>query len=639
MRKIYSLLLALLATCICTTAALADISLTINVDDATRVVIQDDYGNPLPTVTGANVFTCADTEWRYLTIAPASGDYGITSVKQKLAGESTESTLSPSYYGTVEITLQGATQWSSGTNGATYTVTSFSYADARTDTCIVKVDDASKVTLNRRNYTAIPLQNGENKVAFIPASAGSSAEVPFSISANGTLYKLLLNGKDVEDTYGINIKNGDTLDIKANWPDKDIPVKFIAGDEDSKGFIQRVTVNGTEVSDWDTENFTVKMGSEIYFTCNTTDYKADSIFVNGEKQQYFYGYGTIYAHTEETQTITYYAHKYASYNITINIDHASRVTLNAKVGYNSTPISGLTDGENTVTLSEQVTGLSFSVKGGCWIESFTNQEGTDYKDYSSYQSIPVKEGDVFTITTGEVERNASFVCYIDDPSQAAYGGQLKFTAGGNYQNQSVILPLLDGNNKHIAGGYYTFNFDPGYDNPLQLDAYGDCTPLIYQCDTLAATGSGSQITIADKDVVKIFLAGKPDTLNVTFTVEEGVAPSVVRDLIIPVEDLTETLPVLTGTQIDIKALSVKANGEDVVADENGVFSVIITANTTIEIAGDAETSIQNTNTVLNRNVYTLQGMLLIKDATPAQINALPAGLYIISGKTTYLLQH
>lgn len=638
MRKIYSFLLALVATSICTTAAFADISLTINVDDASRVVIQDDYGKPQQIVTGANVFTCADTEWRYLTIAPASGDYGITSVKQKLAGESTESTLSPSYYGTVEITLQGATQWSSGTNGATYTVTSFSYADARTDTCIVKVDDASKVTLNRRNYTAIPLENGENKVAFIPASAGSSAEVPFSISANGTLYQVLLNGKKLTSNYDINIKKGDTLDIKANWPDKDIPVKFIAGDEDSKGFIQRVTVNGTEVSDWDTENFTVKMGSEIYFTCNTTDYKADSIFVNGEKQQYFSGYGTIYAHTEETQTITYYAHKYASYNITINIDHADRVTINQKIGYSSSAITGLKDGENTVTLSEQVTGLSFEVKGGCWIESFTNQDGTEYKNYSS-QSIPVKEGDVFTITTGEVERNASFVCYMDDPSQAPYGGQLRFTAGGNWQNQSVILPLLDGNNKPIAGGYYTFNFDPDYDNPLQLDAYGDCTPLIYQCDTLAATGSGSRITIADKDVVKIFLAGKPDTLDVTFNVAEGATPAVVRDLIIPVENFNETLPVLTGTQIDIKALSVKANGEDVVAGENGVFSVIITENTTIEITGDAETAIENAEAALNRNVYTLQGMLLIKDATPAQINALPAGLYIISGKTTYLLQH
>lgn len=639
MRKIYSFLSALVATCICTTAAFADLSFTINVDDVTRVTITDYDDNVKTIVNGDNVFTCGDNESLQLYIRPASGDYGIKGVTQVLA-DGTSSTLSPSYDGSISVTLRPASSYYASTNGATYTVTSFSYETLRTAKCTVNVDDASKVSLYRRNYSAIPLVNGTNVVSFIPSSEGYSAEVPFSISTQKQLYKLQLNGQDVTNFYSINAKDGDVLDIEANWPNVDVPVHFTAGNAGTEAFITRVSVDGQEVTNWNDENFTVKLGSEVNFNTNTSDYAVDSIFINGKKENYFYGYGSLFIDTEDAQTVTYYVHKYSSYTITINIDHADRVTINQKIDYNTSPIAGLQDGTNTVELSERVNGLSFATaRGGCWIESFTDQNGTEYKDYTSSQSIPVKEGDVFTITTGEVARESSFVCYIDDPSQATYGGTLTFTAGGDWRNESTILPLLDAAQKPIAGGYYAFDFDPGYDNPLQINIYGNCTPLIYQCDTLAATGSGQKIAIADKDVVKIFLAGTPAALDVTFSVEEGATPDVVRDLITPVDNLNETLSVFSGTQIDIKALSVKANGTAVAADENGIFSVTITENTTIEIVGDESTSIQHTNTALNRNVYTLQGMLLIKDATPAQINALPAGLYIISGKTTYLLQH
>ncbi len=72
--------------------------------------------------------------------------------------------------------------------------------------------------------------------------------------------------------------------------------------------------------------------------------------------------------------------------------------------------------------------------------------------------------------------------------------------------------------------------------------------------------------------------------------------------------------------------------------EDDVYAVVITANTTIEVKAPA-TAIENTNAALNRNVYTVEGILLLQDATDAQIKSLPAGLYIIHGQSTYLLQH
>lgn len=630
MRKIYSFLSALTAVLFCTTA-FAGNSVTINVDDASRVSVVVNY-EPVSIQTGDNTIT-SDEAYTYVQISTTSSDYGLTSVDYTY----TDGTTGSLY---VSSNMAGFSL-SQYTNGAKYTVTSFSYAELRTAKCTVRVDDASKVILRRNGYD-IPLQDGDNEVAFIPD--GANKELPLTINGQGSLYKVLLNNVEQTanwGTYYLKPANNDLIEVQANWPDKDVPVTFTAGNAGTESFISQVLVDGKEVTNWNTNNFTAKLGSTVEFVGNTTDFKVDSIFINGEKLNSFYNRSSIFLGTEEAQTIVYYVTKYASFNITVNIDHADRITLQKVIKWNKVDITGLKDGVNVLELPETCTGLYFTVKGGCKVESFTDKNGTDYKDYpAQYKNIPVEADAEFTVTTWEIEREASVVFYIDNPSIAAYGGNVTFIAGESYDDRTTPLVFMDNNtNTFIDGGYYTLAFNPDFDNPMQINLYGiDLTPTIYQCDTLVKGGTSARVTIADKDVVKVYLA-KPDTVDVTFSVTEGAAPVVVRDLIVPVEDLTQTLPVLAGTQIDIKALSVKANGTELVADEEGIFSVTVTEKTVIEIGDNEETAIQNANTVSNRNVYNLQGMLLIKDATPAQISALPAGLYIISGKTTYLLQH
>lgn len=645
MRKIYSFLLALVATCICTTAALADdsISITINVDDASRVKVSI-YYEEVALVNGDNVFKAAADAYQYVNITAAGKDYGLKSVMATSPSGTT--TEQPIYWGSCDFSF------SSSVNGYKYTVTSYAKADYRTAKCLVKVDNASKVDFSFNGSSApVALQNGDNEIAFIPVGSEIGAESPFSIRAsNGSsLYKVLCNGEAPALVYGayeINAKDGDTIEIQANWPDKDVPVHFVAGNAGTEDFIESVKVDGTAVDNWNDANFTVKLGSNVEFAGNMTDYKVESILVNGE-DTYFYGQASFFVGTEETQTITYTVTKYNTFNIVVNIDHADRITLNKMVDYSGYPVKGLKDGENVVELSEKCSGLSFTPKGGCRVESFIRvSDGKDFKDINSWESIPVEEGDTFAITTWEVARESSFVLYIDDPSKANHGGQVKFDAGGIYANQSVILPLLDDDNNPVDGGYYTFNFDPDFDNPLQISIWADnCTPVYYQCDTIIEGGTSVQFPIADKDVIKVFLAGAPDTLDVTFAIDENCAEcafnEVVRDIIVAVEDVTAPFAVLTGTQVSFKqtgADEILVNDEALAADENGLYTVTITADTRI-VAKGQEQAIENAEAALNRNVYTLQGMLLIKDATPAQINALPAGLYIISGKTTYLLQH
>ena len=88
-----------------------------------------------------------------------------------------------------------------------------------------------------------------------------------------------------------------------------------------------------------------------------------------------------------------------------------------------------------------------------------------------------------------------------------------------------------------------------------------------------------------------------------------------------------------GITIDsTSSAQVVVDGEAVNIDENGVYNIVITKDT--EIVIDNTNSIESIagNEATDNNVYNLQGILVIKNASAEQINALPAGLYIVNGK-------
>ncbi len=606
MKKIYSLLIALVAM-FCSAVAINAASLTVNVDDASRVKVMIDYVEQT-IVTGNNVFEYDPNSYAYMEISGKNGDYGISKVHVKYTDNTKEDVYMS--YGKAGLSM-GAYQ-----NGAVYTVTSFSYAELRTATCTVNVDDASKVSFQRGNST-VELVNGDNTIAFIPD--GSNAE-SFSIrGTSGSLYQVLVNGTaastSYDGSYSVSPKANDIIKIEANFPDVNVPVKFIAVNEGTEGFVTNVKVDGEAVANaWD-EHFSVKLGSTLEWTPNESDYQLNSIWLNGATS-YLYECRNITVLTTDSVIIKYDATKYASFNITVNIDHADRITLYKKVNYNSVEITGLVDGANTIELSEACSGLSFKAFGGCWVKSFKDAEGTEYKDYpDNYQDIPVAEGKVFTVTTGAVERNAKFVFYIDEPAQCPYGGNLTLAAD-NHKNQTTPVLFQDGNGDPLAGGYYTIAFDATFDNPMQINCWGNTNAaIVYQQDTIVKYDYSPRFTATDGDVIKVFLAGAPDTLAVTFTAAAGCAFSdVVRDIVVPVADVTTPLEVLEGTQISFKqtgAVKVLANGAEVAADEDGVYTISVTADTEIVASDDSVNALENTDAEVKATKILENGQIFI----------------------------
>ncbi len=638
MKKFYSLVLALVA---CVTTAFAA-SITINIDDATRVKVTLD-GVEQMIVTGNNVIS-STSAYSTVNIEAKSADYGLSRVAVKNASGVAESD-EYIYSGICYLNVNDYT------NGYTFTVTSFSYADLRTASCKVYVDDASKVELTRYNGSKITLVDGVNTIAFVPATAGSNVESPFGLRGGSTLYAVKINGVDQTADYGsyyLNVADGDSVTILANFPDVDVPVQFTAGDAKSAGFITAVEVDDEPVTNWADADFTVKLGSTVTFDYNTADYSKDSIFVNGEK---IYSYGSHYSFTvttTTTHTVKYYAHKYATYDITINIDDPTHITLYKGNSYNNQEITGLVAGANTVSLAETVSGISFKAASGCWVKSFTDAENNDYTNTSSYSLIPTSAGAAFTITTGAADRSSKFVFYIDSLNKVPYGGGLTFPD----RTSPLVFKEDYAKNPVAVNGYNIVNFDPSYDSIVAVSFNGlyEKDVHLYVNNELVKPkyeGSSSfELKLDDEDVVKVFLAAAPDTFTVSFTEESEDYRFV--NLTENIVDTVNTLPqnpfdgkALTGTLITFSVTEggiVYKNEEKMEPDEEGVYSVVVRENTVLVLKAPA-TGVENTRAALNRNVYTVEGILLLQNATEAQIKTLPAGLYIINGTSTYILQH
>ena len=77
------------------------------------------------------------------------------------------------------------------------------------------------------------------------------------------------------------------------------------------------------------------------------------------------------------------------------------------------------------------------------------------------------------------------------------------------------------------------------------------------------------------------------------------------------------------------------NGTAVTAETDGSYKVVVNSNSTINVKVAVASGIGSVTTSAQKgtDVYTVAGVLVLKNATPSQINALAKGLYIINGKT------
>ena len=498
--------------------------------------------------------------------------------------------------------------------------------DARTASCTVNVDDASKVRVQRNGtYSNVELQNGENTVYYIP---GYETMLMIDAATYGTtLYKVTMNGEDLTYSYGYsaNLSNegGDKIDIKANFPEGlAYNVKFTYVDETkAKGVVTGVTVNGTAIENYDAaEGFNVPAGQSVAISFDNVSYKIDAVKVNGSIA---YTYSS-YSFTPIADTEIYIdAHKYGTVKATLNIDNKDNVTVYKGYSYQNDIIT-VNDGDNEIELSENNAIITIKANSGCYITSVTYGE-TTLSNQGEYTINPVTEGMVISVVSGAIVRDKSFTINIDDISAAQYGFNLTRTDHTQVEN------LATGANKVAFAENETH---------YQLSAYGSPVFGVFKKGVMinpSYQGSTSiEFDAADGDVFDAYVKELPKTYNVKFELAEGMYSYQFNEVSASYVGASNQwsnigFTAVEGTSFEITIIP--ASGLNIVvkvgettynANESGAFVVPVSEATTISIADGTGTGINSINAENADNTfYTLQGI---------KVSGKAKGLYIKNGK-------
>ena len=619
MKKLYSLLLALVAASFSFTAnaLYSDMTVTVNIDDVSRVSVsvknfhfvdgeqtefkngenkikflKADYGEyDNPTIT----FGVKDAA--YGIVGTYAYTYGETTYENPLSGSMTSITVYPN-------------------DAYTYTITSFVIAEERSEKCTVWVDDASVVNCTRADYTTISLtSNQETEVAFAPSTNTRVKDLPLKVRAGKTLYKVTLDGEAVAESNGyyyITPKNGSKVRIEANFPDVNVPVSFTGTTE----AINKVTVDGVEVpvATAFAEGWTVKLGSTVQFWGNLNDYSFTSLTVNGatvnvgQSSQWSYGYGYSFTVTTETeQTIVVGATKYETVQFTIDVDDPANVVVRKGNYYDETDIV-LTKGVNTIDIVLGKTPNIFvKLAGGATLVSFVDNNDVDYSSYVpdgvnvySPKAIAVAAGQAFTIRTKGLERDRKCAIYIEGNSALVNGGSVDRAADGSMRSRVVTLGASG------KEGYTVVEFAES--EAMFSFAFNGVNGVVYINDTVYAASTMSFYQkLNDGDVVKAYFGAAPDTVTVSMGVSDVVADddavmaaleagiAIKKDIITDVDYLSmfTGIDVLTGTQIDItldaeSGLVIGYNGNVFTPDAEGVCHVTAVVDGDMTIMKESE---------------------------------------------------
>lgn len=587
-------------------------NVTVNVDDASKLTLY--LGSSAQSLTnGDNVLDVKTGDRLYF-----SANTGFV-LKQVNNGASDE------YISSLTSCIVNLDE--SKHDGAKWVVTTATLDEVRTAVCKVTVDDASKVTLGTSGtYSKLKLENGVNNVKFVPG-----IESPLVVSAkdsNTSLYSVTKNGTPVSASYGsyrIDVVDGDEINIEANYPNIDYAVKFNLS-EKADGFITEVLVNNVPVTNYLDDNFTVKAGSKVTIKGNTNDYKLESFKVNGSDIDF---YGSYEFMVTAASTVNIVAHKYGNMTAHVNIDDASHVTVYKGYSYYGNKADVKT-GLNDVEIPESAPILCIAANDGFRLVSVTDGT-TEYTDRDGFSEVNVKavDGMNLTVTTAALVRDKKAVVYVEDADAPS---MMRFMRK-DYTQQK------------LATGYNTVEFYDG-DNPFNTSVYGTTSLNVYKNDELVTPPyAGAQtysLTLADNDVVKLFFTKTPAQVEATINVDgDAEKLNVTKDRIVSVTNFASALSCLEGTEVAfstadgyaIKAIDM--NGTAVTAETDGSYKVVVNSNSTINVKVAVASGIGSVTTSAQKgaDVYTIAGVLVLKNATPSQINALAKGLYIINGKT------
>ncbi|MDY5388510.1 MAG: hypothetical protein SPG50_07850 [Muribaculaceae bacterium] len=626
MKKIYSFFaVALIA--LFSFSANATISVTVNLDNADAVTVTTsgaNYGDPeveVPVETGDNVFSSEDdTAYIRYNIIPKDG-YAITSIVDENG-----TALSGFYGGTAYVYLY------SYYSGKHWYVSTMNLEEARTASFTMTVDDPSLVTATLSGTKSrLDVQEGPTTYKFDP-----NVENVLTLFSQGdkNIYSITKNDETIPvDSYSVQIplEDGCNIVVQAQWPDIPCSVSLQYDHEATPDLITGAAVNYENVDLVD-DSFSCQLGDEAAIYMNSNDYNVTGIKINGEEQNMSYFYGNLYfTVSQEENVVEITAVGYGTITAIVNVTCKDAFSV-YKQYQSPENLVEIVEGENRIELSQKNNSMSYSVNPGYELVSATKTEGDlDPVDISNSPYIyDITDGMVINLVGQAEVLDSHAVIWVDDMSVANYYFSFENAKRFNYATS-------------MENGYTEFDFSEYSYNPFGLGWAGDNIQKFVFLNGEAKNpnyegGSFWNLTIADGDVVKAFVAAEPVNCTVSIDAEEGVATEVTVDRISPVTDWSEGISCFNGTEVAIaasledpdKTVVVTLNDEPLVAGEDGKYVFVVenvTNSVSITTTTSGVKSMISDKTV--SPVFNLQG---IRIANSDDLNNLPAGVYVVDGK-------
>ena len=585
MKKIYSIMLALFATlCVGTAYAEDPITLTINVDNPNAIELKMTEGNgekTLPLVAGDNVIT--------VPYAPEYYSYEILKVNINSGYLVDSLTVSPEE----APTWEDYTRWGGGYElstdadcaGAVYSFHTTNLNLLRQDTVVVIIDNPSKVKVMYYGSGQIDITDDTTIVAYCSDPDETRLQdLPLTVRAmnpyqGDLIYKVFLNSDEVtkvseygDDYYPFNtLAKNDTIRVLTEAPADLVVPAILNLDEVAKEALDSVMVNGVKVALKDT--LLVPWGKKIELAFNVDDYKvtANNTPLNNYSNPYS-------ATVTDTTIIKVTAEKYVKYDVTVILhDYTCFQYLYV---------------DNYIYLEKDTTILTMSSKSPrvtvyaadeCLLDSI--------KWNGSVQSgatITCDAEGTLEVWAHKIVRNEKFMLYVERDSMSS----MSMSSTHRHYFIDYYNPLTT--------DYTEFAFSVADDNPISASfrAKSGKKVVCYQNDTIVTPNwDGYKLTLANNDVVKIFA----DTAKVyTVTLNKGekaIVKGVTKDRVWALNADTTSFTVLQGTEVTVTVPTnmVLTGGDDELTGENGVYTITVNSDTTINITATDATNCAEAN--------------------------------------------
>lgn len=540
----------------------------------------------------------------YINLKP---DYKVVSFKDSFGNELSYSNNRPTIVG------------GSYNENAVFYVSTKSKEEDRTSSLNINFEgNPDDVVLKRAGNSVITLVRGSQTVFFDPET-----EVPFSLShimEGRSVYQVELNGEKVKKNedghYVFDPTNGGELDITVDYPDVNVPVHISYASADLAGIISSVQIDGQMIdsSEWSSSDFAVKAGSTLEINLDYSHFANPGFTVNGVETRM-----PLFIEVENEYDIVISAQVIPNNNITIYCGQWENLEI-----YAGSEIFELTGEETIIEVSGNINYIQFKPLNNYVIEGVYDLSTNKPYELVNGYLYNIADGMKLDVELELYERNETAIVYLED----ADWDMVMLRMG----HVDVMCEI------NLQPGYNTVKFNKD-DLPFMVSGYtyqdgAYLSPEVYFNGNLctALYGAYEELNnVVTNDVISIY-SRKVDPFNVTVEIEDGIEAEIVKNLVQPVEETT--FAALPGTLVQVKgtSIAVKANGQNVQPDENGIFNVSVIDNTDIVISQDTNTSVEGVETSETVDVYNLQGVLVRSGISSEDVKTLPAGIYVVGGK-------